>query len=144
MKYGIISCLSLLLLCACGAQTSQRQALLEEAALRPIRCEAGADCESKWNRAREWVTRHSKTGVMIATDKLIEANMMSSGDTTPVLKYPEFSVIKSRYENTIYDIKFRSYCDEGFQCSPSGLELRASFAGFVMQPLPFKTMKGIE
>jgi len=126
---GIIVCL----LSACGpTMTPQQQVFLKELANRLVTCKKGDDCKEKWGRAVQWVSKHSGTGIREVNDNLITTNMVSDGSRPP-FKYPEFTVL--RYAKGKYlTIDFDSYCDHGFACNPTALQLRADFVTFVMGP----------
>jgi hypothetical protein len=143
MRYALLTCLACLLLSACASEETKQRKLLEDIARRPVTCSVGADCDQKWNRAIAWVTQHSKMGIRTINDSLIEANMVAAEDTKPVLKYPEFSVVRYKHGD-IYVMEFSTYCDEGFVCVPSGLKLRASFVTYIMGPPPGMVIKGLD
>jgi len=160
MKYGMIILCSaaILSLVACkSAITPEQHAVLVKEAAQPITCKAGKDCDQKWNRAIGWLSLHSHTKIKTLTDTNIVTNLVvaSADNTQPVLKTPEFKVVKTlqkaprkgkaqdkkkmgskKKAGGVYSIMMTSYCEKGFACDPSALELKASFSTFVMGPIP--------
>jgi hypothetical protein len=116
--------------------TPQQDALLHELADRPVTCSAGDDCEEKWNRAIGWVSTHSHTGIKSIDDDLIATNTIDLRQTSPGLRYPEFTIVRHRVGRDRYEFDFTSFCDYGVPCDPSALKYRASFVTWVMGPTP--------
>jgi hypothetical protein len=133
MKFTALITLSLLFVVAsCHTGPGpQQQKLLEVMAYREVTCEHGADCKRKWNRAIEWVNEHSETGIKAVSDNLIATNLESSG-TRPPFKFPEFSVVRYMQDEDTDVIKFGSYCEHGFTCTPTALQLRAEFVNYII------------
>lgn len=125
-------CMIAFILVGCKASFSPAQIeFLHQLADRPVTCTAGADCKKKWNLAIEWVSKHSQKGIKTINDDLIVTNMVSDGGK-PSLKYPEFSVVKYASDKNNYVLDFTTYCDQGFACNPTALQLRADFVAFIM------------
>ena len=134
-----ITCL--LFACAKPVDDRQQQAM-EQLASRSVTCHAGIDCETKWNRAIEWVTKHSERGIRTVNENLIQTYSVAVEHTKPVLRYPEFSVVRYKKSGNTYVFDFKCYCDNGFKCDPSGLKLRASFNTFIMGVPPGVKVQG--
>ncbi len=136
----IISAITLVLAACTPGMSQQQVAFLHELADRPVTCEAGGDCDDKWNRAIEWVNAHSETGIRTINPNLIQTYLIYTGDKTE--KYPEFSVVKYKKRDDVFTVTFTSYCDYGIPCNPSAIKRRADFVTFVLGPPAGVTVHG--
>lgn len=122
----IVVCL-IFLLSACATSTRQVQWNLDAA--QPLTCSKGPDCEAKWDRALIWVQNNAKSKIQIANETIITTNFPS--DTS----YAVFSITKTEKDTGIYAINFRASCSAIMGCAPTILELKASFANYVMKSI---------
>jgi hypothetical protein len=95
-----------------GCITAEQQASVAEPP-KPITCRAGADCQTKWSRAKAWVAEHSKYKMETSTDSLIQ----TSGPTTfETEASPAYKVTKIATGPNEYAIEFAGGCDSIFTC----------------------------
>src|SRR5215469_4503487 len=112
-----------------GCSTDPEQASAPTSASSPVRitCQAGTDCDAKWSRAGEWVTKNSVWGIQSRTDLLIQTS--SSINDSPS---PGFKVTKvAASEPGTYEITFTGRCSNMWGCMPTVAAERARFADFV-------------
>ncbi|MDE3059834.1 MAG: hypothetical protein KGJ06_02355 [Pseudomonadota bacterium] len=102
-------------------------ASLEEKADQPVTCAAGADCDEKWGRARQWVRKHSRLQIEKQTDSLLQT--AKSLNLSPDVA---FVITKVPQGNDTYLITYQADCDDWMGCDPALLKLKASFVNFVM------------
>ncbi len=122
---------ALFFLSACA--TSPQKAQWNHDASQPVTCSKGSDCEAKWGRALTWVKSHSKYGIKIASETIISTEVSHTWNDAV------FSITKVKADDETYTIVFRAGCNSilaatTLGCSPSVLELKASFVNFVMKP----------
>jgi len=125
----MVVCL-IFLLSACA---STQQAQWERDAAQPLTCSKGSDCEAKWDRALIWMQNNSPTKIKIANETIITTDIPYDPDSAVI------SITKTEDESGTYTIHFRAGCPWTLGCAPSILELKASFANYVMKsidPLP--------
>jgi hypothetical protein len=132
-----------LLLCSCtpptgypGSKTSQvaeppvqreRFAYLTRTADVAVTCTAGADCAEKWDRALQWVAKHSVYSIKTHTESEIATN----GPIDPTTD-SAFTVTKSAQDGNSSVINFSSSCGQAPACVPTTLENKAAFNSFVL------------
>jgi hypothetical protein len=122
----------IILLSACA---TQQRAQWEQDAAQPLTCSKGPDCEAKWDRALKWMQNNAEPTIQIANETIITTNIPSDRASAII------SITKNETEPGTYTINFRASCSWifGLYCTPSILELKASFANYVMKsvdPLP--------
>jgi hypothetical protein len=93
-----------------------------------IRCQAGPDCDLKWQRAYTWVVKSSGLKLKTKTDGLIKTVGPPEVDVQTLVVI----ITKNPTEqSSIYEIDFIGKCSSLFSCVPSAAETRARFADFV-------------
>jgi hypothetical protein len=125
----IIMCL-IFLFSACA---STQQAQWKQDAAQPLTCSKGSDCEVKWDRALIWVQNNAEATIQIANETIITTHIPQNSSSAVI------SITKTEAEPGTYTIHFRADCSWMLGCTPSILELKASFANYVMKsidPLP--------
>lgn len=122
-----VLCLILLLCAGCTTASSLQRAQWKKDAAQPITCKKGPDCDAKWSRAFKWVQDNADSSINIANETIITT------DTPIVWSSPIFSITKTEAEPGTYIINFRASCAWLLGCEPSILELKASFANYVMK-----------
>jgi hypothetical protein len=106
---------------------SAQRARWKQDATQPLVCTRGPDCDAKWNRALKWVQDNADSSIDIANETIITTK-------TPITwSSPVFSITKTEEESGTYAINFRAGCSWILPCEPSILELKASFANYVMK-----------
>jgi hypothetical protein len=125
-RLTILACL-IFLLSACATASSTQRAQWKRDAAQPLTCSRGTDCEAKWDRALIWVQNNSEAKIQIANETIITTHMPSSSSA------PVMSITKTEDGPGTYTIQFRADCSSLFGCEPSILELKASFANYVMK-----------
>lgn len=117
-----------LLISACGTQlTNNEKIALEKVANTPITCNSEEDCDRKWARAVHWVTQYSVYKVHMVSDNMIQTSGPRRSSTKSA-----FTVTKYAIGDKLYTIDFNSACNNWFACTPSSMELKASFNHFVL------------
>jgi hypothetical protein len=91
-----------------------------------IRCQAGHDCDLKWDRAYKWVVENSGLKLKTKTDGLIKTE--AGEDRTLVVTITKNPTSQSG----TYEIDFIGKCPSILSCVPSGAESRTRFANFVL------------
>lgn len=120
------------LLSNCSSTSAQRAQWTRDAA-GPLSCSKGADCEEKWERALNWVRENADAPIQHADDTIITTAIPSYSPSAVV------SVTKNKETSETYSINFRAGCSSIFGCEPSILELKASFANYVMRSIGFSS-----
>ena len=92
-----------------------------------IRCQAGPDCDLKWERAYTWVVESSGLKLKTKTDGLIKTAESPGNDRTLIVTITK----NSTWQLGIYEIDFIGKCLSIWSCTPSVAESRTSFANFV-------------
>ena len=91
-----------------------------------IRCQAGPDCDSKWERAYKWVVENSGLKLKTKTDGLIKTETGGEERTLVV------TITKNPTpQSGTYEIDFIGRCPSLLSCVPSAQETRTKFANFV-------------
>ena len=122
----IVVCL-IFLLSACATSTQKVQ--WKRDAEQPLTCSKGPDCEAKWTRALLWVQNNAKSEIQIANETIITTGF-------PLYNYNAvISITKTEKDAGTYMINFRASCSAIMGCEPTILELKASFANYVMKSI---------
>ena len=91
-----------------------------------IRCQAGPDCDLKWERAYKWVVENSGLKLKTKTDGLIKTEADKEERTLVV------TITKNATPQPgTYEIDFIGKCASVLSCVPSAAESRTRFANFV-------------
>jgi hypothetical protein len=91
-----------------------------------IKCQAGPDCDLKWDRAYKWVAESSGLKLKTRTDGLIKTESPKDDRTLVV------TITKNpTSQSGTYEIDFIGGCSSWLSCVPSVAESRTSFANFV-------------
>ena len=91
-----------------------------------IRCQAGPDCNLKWERAYKWVVENSGLKLKTKTDGLIKTEADKEERTLVV------TITKNATpQSGTYEIDFIGKCASILSCVPSAAESRTRFANFV-------------
>jgi hypothetical protein len=91
-----------------------------------IRCQAGPDCDLKWERAYQWVVENSGLKLKTKTDGLIKTEADGEDRTLVV------TITKNPTPQPgTYEIDFIGKCPSLLSCVPSAAESRTRFANFV-------------
>ena len=94
-----------------------------------ITCQAGPDCDLKWERAYKWVVENSGLKLKTKIGGLIKTEGSGNGDDrTLVVTITKNSTARS----DTYEIDFVGKCPSLLSCVPSAAESRTSFAHFVL------------
>jgi hypothetical protein len=91
-----------------------------------IRCQAGPDCDLKWERAYKWVVENSGLKLKTKTDGLIKTEA-DGADRTLVVTITKNPIPQSG----TYETDFIGKCPSLLSCVPSAAESRTRFANFV-------------
>ena len=91
-----------------------------------ISCQAGPDCDLKWERAYKWVVENSGLKLKTKTDGLIKTEADGENRTLVV------TITKNPTPQLgTYEIDFIGKCPSLLSCVPSAAESRTRFANFV-------------
>ena len=109
----------------CGTASKDKIAGWEQKAARPVTCQAGADCGTKWAKSVTWVRRHARYEIQ----KISDYSIMTDGpfDSTAAA----FSVTRQANPDGTYTINFEAWCGSSFGCKPDVRQLKADFVDFV-------------
>jgi hypothetical protein len=94
----------------------------------PIRCQAGPDCDLKWERAYTWVVESSGLKMKTKTDGLIKTAESPGDDRTLVVTISKNLTAQSGS----YEIDFIGKCLSIWSCIPSVAESCTKFENFVL------------
>jgi hypothetical protein len=93
-----------------------------------ISCQAGPDCDLKWERAYTWVVEGSGLKLKTKTDGLIKT-AESPGDSRTLV----ITITKNpTSQSGTYEIDFIGKCSSILSCIPSVAESRLRFVNFVL------------
>jgi hypothetical protein len=93
-----------------------------------VRCQAGPDCDLKWERAYTWVVESSGLKLKTRTDGLIKTAESPGESRTLVVTITK----NPTSQPGTYEIDFIGKCSSIFSCIPSDAESRTRFANFVL------------
>jgi hypothetical protein len=100
-----------------------------------ITCQAGADCDTKWSRATDWITKNSAWKIQRQTDALIQTYNSINDSPSPGFKVTKVAAAQPG----TYEIDFTGKCSNMWGCVPTVASARATFADFVTG-VPAKTI----
>ena len=100
-----------------------------------ITCQAGADCDAKWSRAIEWITKNSEWRIQRQTDALIQTSSSINDSPSPAFKVTKVAAGAPG----AYEIDFSGKCSNMWGCMPTVAAARAKFAAFVQGSAPAQT-----
>jgi hypothetical protein len=128
MRYPQLLLITGVLFSACGCSEGTHDLDVNLSKSDQIRCQAGPDCESKWERAYKWVLESSGLKLGTKTDGLIKTEEPPGASRTLVI-----IVSKNPTSHpSIYEINFIGKCSSILSCIPSVAESRTRFANFVL------------
>jgi hypothetical protein len=130
MQYLRLAPIAGLLFGACSCSGVTGGLGVSEPKPEPIRCQAGTDCNLKWERAYKWVVESSGLKLKTKTDDLIKTVEPPKESRTLVVTISKNPTSQSG----IYEIDFIGGCASALSCIPSVAESRTSFANFVSAP----------
>lgn len=121
----MVMCLIFLLSACASTQQAQRK----QDAAQPLTCSKGPDCEAKWDRALIWVRNNAASTIDTANESIITVRIPQKSSSAI------FTITKDEADPGTYTINFRAGCSSMLGCTPSILELKASFANYVMKSI---------
>ena len=124
MNKGLIAVFCVL---AAGCSTQgQVNPDVMQIATAPLTCTSKSQCDAWWQRARTWVTSHSRYDVTTATDALIQTAGPDGGK-----RELAFEITKTPNNDGTSTIGFAAHCDSSLGCKPNPWEAGADFKQFV-------------
>ncbi|APR34178.1 hypothetical protein [Paraburkholderia sp. SOS3] len=124
MKKGLLAVLCVL---AAGCSTrGQVNPDVMQIATAPLTCSTKAECDTWWQRARTWVSDHSRYDVTTATDSLIQTAGPDGGKRDLA-----YQITKTPNSDGTSTIGFAAHCDSSLGCKPNPWEAGADFKQFV-------------
>ncbi len=117
------------LLCVLAASCSTRGQVdpdVMQIASAPLTCTSQAECELWWQRARTWVTNHSRYAIETANDSLIQTASPDSGKRTLA-----YQITRTRNLDGTATLDFTARCDSMLGCKPNPWQASAAFKAFV-------------
>ncbi|MFC0402437.1 hypothetical protein [Paraburkholderia rhizosphaerae] len=124
MKRGLLAILCVL---AAGCSTrGQVNPDVMQTATAPLTCTTKAECDTWWQRAKTWVTDHSRYDVTISTDSLIQTAGPDGGRRALA-----YQITKTGNNDGSFTIGFSAHCDSSLGCKPNPWEAGADFKQFV-------------
>jgi hypothetical protein len=125
MRYLRLAPLAAVLFAACSC--SEIAGDLDASPPEQISCQAGPDCDSKWERAYTWVVEGSGLKLKTKTDGLIKT-AESSGDSRTLV----ITITKNPTSHSgTFEIDFIGKCSSILSCIPPVAESRTRFVNFV-------------
>jgi hypothetical protein len=119
----------LAILCVLAAGCSTRGQVnpdVMQIATAPLTCTTKAECDTWWQRARTWVTDHSRYDVTTTTDSLIQTAGPDGGKRALA-----YQITKTSNNDGTFTIGFAAHCDSSLGCKPNPWEAGADFKQFV-------------
>lgn len=95
-------------------------------ATTPLVCRNTDECALWWQRAHDWVTRHSEYKVKTSTDSLIESAGPEGGSGKLA-----YQITKTANSDGSATIGFAAHCDSMLGCRPDPWQAGADFKQFV-------------
>jgi hypothetical protein len=124
MKKGLLAMLCVL---AAGCSTrGQVNPDVMQIATAPLTCSTKAECDTWWQRARTWVSDHSRYDVTTTTDSLIQTAGPDGGKRDLA-----YQITKTPNNDGTSTIGFSAHCDSSLGCKPNPWEAGADFKRFV-------------
>lgn len=113
-----------------------QRAQWKQDAAQPLTCSKGPDCEAKWARALTWVQNNAETTIDTANESIITVHIPQNSSSAI------FTITKTKVDPDTYTINFGAGCSSMLGCTPSILELKASFANYVMKSIGLSPTDG--
>jgi len=124
MKKGLLAVLCVL---AAGCSTrGQVNPDVMQIATAPLTCSTKTECDMWWQRARTWVTDHSRFDVTTSTDSLIQTAGPDGGKRDLA-----YQITKASNNDGTSTIGFSAHCDSSLGCKPNPWEAGADFKQYV-------------
>lgn len=121
------SLIAVLCVLAAGCSTQgQVDPDVMQIATAPLTCTSKSQCDAWWQRARTWVTSHSRYPVATSTDTLIQTAGPDGGK-----RDLSFEITKTPNNDGTSTIGFAAHCDSARGCKPNPWEAGADFKQFV-------------
>ncbi|CAB3752388.1 hypothetical protein LMG29542_01724 [Paraburkholderia humisilvae] len=117
------------MLCVLAAGCSTRGQVnpdVMQLATAPLTCTAKAECDTWWQRAKTWVTDHSRYEVTTSTDSLIQTAGPDGGKRALA-----YQITMTGNNDGTFTIGFSAHCDSPLGCKPNPWEAGADFKQFV-------------
>ncbi|WP_109476705.1 hypothetical protein [Paraburkholderia sp. C35] len=129
MNKGLIAalCVALSVVAASGCSTQgQVNPDVMQIATAPLTCTSKSQCDAWWQRARTWVSTHSRYDVAASTDTLIQTAGPDGGK-----RDLSFEITQTPNNDGTSTIGFAAHCDSSLGCKPNPWEAGADFKQFV-------------
>ena len=114
-----------LTLTGCAATTPEQTSSLSNTV--SVDCISEADCAQKWQRADEWIRRHSYWPIKRSDNEVIESERPRSRWYSRT----RYRVIKEATSDTTAQIRMEASCQPSVYCSPNTEWARAAFVRFL-------------
>ena len=130
MRYLRLVLIAFVFFGACSCSEKAHDLSVNLSRPEQITCQAGPDCDLKWERAYKWVVENSGLKLKTKTSGLIktEATEANGDDRTLVVTITKNPTPRSG----TYEIDFIGNCPSLLSCVPSAAESRTKFANFVL------------
>lgn len=125
----IKQCLSIVILgtLAAGCTTrGQVEPDVMQIATAPLTCTSDTQCTLWWQRAKTWVTDHSRYPLQTASDSLIQTTGPDGGKRALA-----YQITKAPNNDGTSTIGFAAHCDSALGCKPDPWRAGADFKQFV-------------
>lgn len=125
----IKQCLSIVILgtLAAGCTTrGQVEPDVMQIATAPLTCTSDTQCNLWWQRAKTWVTDHSRYPLQTASDSLIQTTGPDGGKRALA-----YQITKAPNNDGTSTIGFAAHCDSALGCKPDPWRAGADFKQFV-------------
>jgi hypothetical protein len=105
--------------------TTDKIAYWQREGSKSVTCNAGKDCEIKWDKCIKWVKANSKWEIKKISDFIIATDGPFDSPSSA------FSITKEKNQDGTYTINFEGWCGNSFGCSPDERKLKAQFVNYV-------------
>ena len=92
-----------------------------------VACISETDCAQKWQRADEWIRKHSYWPMKRSDDAVIETER----PRFRMYNRTRYRVLKETTSNTMAEIRIEASCQLSVYCSPNTEQARAAFVQYL-------------
>ena len=124
--HPVYTLLFIVMLTGCATTESGSDSSMSSTA--SVACVSETDCIQKWQRADEWVRRHSYWPVKRSDSEVIETEQARSRQYSRTY----FRVVKETTSNNMAEIRMEAGCLPSVYCSPNTEQARAAFVQYLL------------
>jgi hypothetical protein len=121
----ILNAIIVLALTGCAATTPEQASYASNPVT--VKCVSETDCTEKWQRADQWIRKHSQWPIKRSDNEVIEIERARTRWHTRTY----YRVTREATGDTMAKIRMYASCLPSVNCSPNETEARAAFARFL-------------